>query len=86
MLSIPLVIQNNASTRASALLRDIAPRQDRVPVDDRVDLPEIQESFRVSFSDQTRVQHAGNRPEHQPTRQQGLGPTGIEAYLRVAGF
>lgn len=86
MLPIPLTPPGTASSRASALTHDIAPRQDRIPADDRVDLPEIQESFRISFSDQARVQHAANQTEHQPYRHEGLGPTGIDAYRRVATF
>ena len=35
----------------SGVLREFVMRQDRPPRDQRVDLPEIQESFRVSFSD-----------------------------------
>ena len=36
-------------------MRELAVRQDRLPQDERIDLPEIQESFRVSFSDEARL-------------------------------
>jgi len=48
------------------LLRELAVRQDRLPQDERIDLPEIQESFRVSFSDEARaagISGAGNETQ-----------------------
>ena len=39
------------SASRSILLREFVPRADRVPRDERVDVPEIQESARVNFSD-----------------------------------
>lgn len=41
-----------ALVQRGAILREFAMRQDRVPLDERVDLPEIQESYRVNFSDE----------------------------------
>lgn len=38
----------------SPWLRDLAVRRDRIPLGERSDLPEIEESFRVSFSDAVR--------------------------------
>ncbi|NTV70616.1 MAG: hypothetical protein HGA71_10765 [Azonexaceae bacterium] len=85
MLPIFGFYASNASQRAGVILREIATRSDRVPVAERVDLPEIQESFRVSFSNEARVQPA-SPPDRQPTRTDGLGPTGIDAYRRIAGY
>lgn len=84
MLPIPIVNASNASQRAGSILREVAPRSDRVPADDRVDLPEIQESFRVSFSDQVRVRDSANQPDRPPIPAEGLIPTGVEAYRRIA--
>jgi len=43
---------NNAATALrSGILREFVLRQDRPSRDQLIDLPEIQESFRVSFSD-----------------------------------
>ncbi|MCX9155417.1 hypothetical protein OPU71_04695 [Niveibacterium sp. 24ML] len=38
----------------SPWLRDLAVRRDRIPLGERTDQPEIEESFRVSFSDAVR--------------------------------
>lgn len=84
MLPIPSLFLSNASQRVGAILREIAPRGDRPPVDDQVDLPEIQESFRVSFSDESRLQSAANPSDRQPARATGLGPVGLDAYRRIA--
>lgn len=52
MLILDRVILNSLqSPLRSGALREFAMRQDRLPADQQVDLPEIQESFRVSFSD-----------------------------------
>lgn len=86
MLPIPPQFTLNASQRTGAFLREIAPRVDRIPADDRVDLPEIQESFRVSFSEEARAQASTNPPDRQPNRPEGLIQTGVEAYRRVAAL
>lgn len=55
---LPIAYLNLANVPAfrSVQVRDaLMARQDRVPPADQLDLPEIQESFRVSFSDETRV-------------------------------
>ncbi len=39
-------------TQRGSIFREFAVRQDRVPLSERVDLPEIQESYRVNFSDE----------------------------------
>jgi hypothetical protein len=39
-----------ATVARGSILREFVPRGDRVPRDQRVDAPEIQESFRVNFS------------------------------------
>ncbi|GAA5174475.1 hypothetical protein GCM10025771_04280 [Niveibacterium umoris] len=39
----------------SPWLRDLAIRRDRIPRDERADAPEIEEAFRVSFSDAVRA-------------------------------
>ena len=50
------------------VLREFVPRTDRVPRDQRIDMPEIQESTRVSFSNAAlaaaagRVREAVQRP------------------------
>ncbi len=58
---LPIAYLNLANVPAfrSVQMRDaLMARQDRVPQADQVDLPEIQESFRVSFSDETQVGEA----------------------------
>ena len=69
---IPLAYPSNVlaaqAQRPGTLLRELAARQDRVAPDQRVDLPEIQESFRVSFSDEARASGSslGNEQPHSP--------------------
>lgn len=69
---IPLAYPSNVlaaqAQRPGTLLRELAARQDRVAPDQRVDLPEIQESFRVSFSDEARASgsNLGNEQPHSP--------------------
>lgn len=58
----------------AAGLREFFTRPDRLPQDQRVDLPEIQESFRVSFSEEalaaayeeTRDTTQKTRPSDEP--------------------
>lgn len=49
MNTSPLLLPSINNNR-SVVLRELAPRTDRIPRDQRVDVPEIQESFRVNFS------------------------------------
>ena len=52
MLPLDRLPTNSAATALrSGVLREFVMRQERPARDQRVDLPEIQESFRVSFSD-----------------------------------
>lgn len=44
-----------SSLARSPWLRDLALRRDRIPLDERADMPEIEEAFRVSFSDAVRT-------------------------------
>lgn len=67
---IPLAYPSNVlaaqAQRPGTLLRELAARQDRVAPDQRVDLPEIQESFRVSFSDEAHASGSGSLGNEQP--------------------
>lgn len=56
MLPISYLNLANVPAFRSVQVRDgLVARQDRVPPAEQVDLPEIQESFRVSFSDEARL-------------------------------
>ena len=56
MLPISYLNLANVPAFRSVQVRDgLVARQDRVPPSEQVDLPEIQESFRVSFSDDARL-------------------------------
>lgn len=74
--------------RPGTVGREFAPRQDRVPTDARVDLPEIQESWRVSFSDNARVAPGtANRQEDRPAEASVLSPgiaAALASYRRIA--
>lgn len=68
-LPYPAALQTIPAPRPGALLRELAVRQDRLPQDERIDLPEIQESFRVSFSDEARAASTcANRSARSVTR------------------
>jgi hypothetical protein len=91
---IPLHYPSNLlsanALRPGAVLRELSVRQDRVPLDQRVDLPEIQESFRVNFSDEARA--SGSRgPVNEPYRppQGGANPETerrLQIYAQIAGL
>lgn len=91
---IPLTYPSNLlsayALRPGNLLREVAARQDRIPQDQRVDLPEIQESFRVSFSDEARAYESSGLGNEQ-YRQAPAGTTPenaqkLRAYDRVAAL
>ncbi|MBS1145658.1 MAG: hypothetical protein H6R14_3064 [Proteobacteria bacterium] len=71
-------------------LREFVMRQDRVPRDQRVDLPEIQESFRVSFSDAAlaaSVEDTRNvMQKATPTDERGAAELQLRAYLAIAAL
>ena len=91
---IPFIYPSNLlsanALRAGSLLRELSTRQDRVPTDQRVDLPEIQESFRVSFSDEARA-NASSGPGNEPYRPPVVGANPetarkLRAYELIAGL
>ena len=82
-------IQNSTlSPLRSAVLREFVMPPDRLPRDQRFDLPEIQESFRVNFSDAALAASAeGPRTVMQkarPTDEQGATELLLRAYLAIA--
>ncbi|WP_295006723.1 hypothetical protein [uncultured Dechloromonas sp.] len=91
---IPLTYPSNLlsahAQRPGSLLREVAARQDRVPQDQRVDLPEIQESFRVSFSDEARAyESSGLGNEQYRQAPAGTPPENarkLRAYDTIAGL
>ncbi len=74
--------------RLGAVGRELAPRTDRLALDARVDLPEIQESWRVSFSDGARVgpavadREAGQAPAGE--RQARAVAVALASYRQIA--
>lgn len=74
----------------SAVLREFVMLQDRLPRDQRFDLPEIQESFRVNFSDAALAASAeGARTVLQkarPADDQGATVLQLRAYLAIAAL
>lgn len=56
MLSIPLLPPGlQRPPQPGSVSRELSPRSDQLPVDAQVDLPEIQQSWKVSFSDDARA-------------------------------
>jgi hypothetical protein len=84
-------IQNTLSGAANitplrgAFLRELAPRQDRVAPDQRIDSREIQESFRVSFSNAVRADATGATRDAAQTPVELASP-GIRAYQQIAAL
>jgi hypothetical protein len=92
-----MLIQNSSNLSAVrqtpsgiGLLREFVMRQDRLPVDQRVDLPEIQESFRVNFSDAALAASAeGTRNVLQtasPSDERGASDLKLRAYMAMAAL
>ncbi len=73
MISISTAVGAPAAPSRSNVMREIVPRADRVPRDERVDVPEVQESTRVNFSDAARAAASGR------TRDAVQSPTYTEA-------
>ncbi|MBP5985792.1 MAG: hypothetical protein KA538_01245 [Azonexus sp.] len=71
-------------------LREFVMRQDRIPRDQRVDLPEIQESTRVTFSDAALAASAeGTRnvvQKARPTDERGAAELQLRAYRAIASL
>lgn len=89
MMLLDRLPTNAAATPVrSRILREFVMRQDRPASDQRVDLPEIQESFRVSFSDAALMAFANDvrtDPKNaQPTNQQRPTERQLHAYLAIA--
>lgn len=91
MLPVDRLPTNPAATALrSGILREFVMRQDRPPRDQRVDLPEIQESFRVSFSDAALAASAENvrtaLQKARPADEQGATERLLQVYLTVAAL
>lgn len=69
----------------NAFWRELANRQDRVAPDQRIDTREIQESYRVSFSDAVRADTAGATRDAAQTPVELVSP-GIRAYQQIAAL
>lgn len=72
----------------TGLLREFVMRQDRIAADQRVDLPEIQESFRVNFSEAALAASAeGTRNVLQtasPGDERGASELKLRAYMAIS--
>jgi hypothetical protein len=59
-LTFPLASAPSAATlQRGRVQRELVAQPDRLPLERRVDIPEIQESYRVSFSDAARAEQPG---------------------------
>lgn len=92
MFSTPLPppIPGNASLRPGSIGRELALRTDRPPADDVVDLPEIQQSDRVSFSDEARTLAAGGARDESPRQRATTIETrwrhALDTYRQIAAL
>ena len=84
-LPYPAALQTIPAPRPGALLRELAVRQDRLPQDERIDLPEIQESFRVSISDEARAAGMGGVGNEAPAGN-SISDRRLEVYQAIAGL
>lgn len=91
MLPLDRLPTNPAPTALrSGILHEFVMRQDRLPRDQRVDLPEIQESFRVSFSDAALAASAEDvrtvLQKARPSDEQGATGRPLQSYLTIAAL
>lgn len=90
IIPLPPPIAGNASLRPSSIGRELAPRTDRPPTDDVVDLPEIQQPDRVSFSDEARILAAGSPRDESPRQLATTIETrwrhALDAYRQIAAL
>lgn len=86
-MSIQNILPGTASPSLlrSSFWRELAPRQDRVAPDQRIDTREIQESYRVSFSDAVRTDATGATRDSAQKPVEFVSPA-IGAYRQVAGL
>lgn len=91
MLPLDKLSPNPAQIPSRAgVLREFVMRQDRLARDQRVDLPEIQESFRVSFSDAALAASAEDArsvlQKSRPADEGGATELKLRAYMEVAAL
>lgn len=91
MLPIPLPpLATNAALRPGSIGRELAPHTDRLPADAVVDLPEIQQSERVSFSGEARALAAGDVRDESPRQLATVVETrwrsALDAYRQTAAL
>ncbi|PKO90212.1 MAG: hypothetical protein CVU16_10675 [Betaproteobacteria bacterium HGW-Betaproteobacteria-10] len=91
MLLLDRLPTNPAATALrGGVLREFVMRQERPARDQRVDLPEIQESFRVSFSDAALAASAEDvrtvLQKARPADEQGATGRSMQAYLTIAAL
>jgi len=91
MLPLDRLPTNAAATALrSGILREFVMRQERPARDQRVDLPEVQESFRVNFSDGALAASAEDvrtvLQKARPTDEQGATERRLQAYLEIAAL
>ena len=86
MLPISYINLANVPAFRSVQVRDgLVARQDRVPPAEQVDLPEIQESFRVSFSDEARAAGMSGAGNERPAGN-SVSDKRLDAYRAIAGL
>lgn len=91
MLPLDRLLTNpTLSPLRGGVLREFIMRQDRPSHDQRVDLPEIQDSFRVNFSDAALAASTeGARnvlQKARPTDEGGATELKLRAYLAIAAL
>ncbi|MBL8429123.1 MAG: hypothetical protein JNJ95_04430 [Dechloromonas sp.] len=90
LLQDRLPSSSTAAPLRTGILREFAIRLERPARDQRVDLPEIQESFRVNFSDAVMTAPTeGARSVLQkarPSDEQGAAELKLRAYLSIAAL
>jgi hypothetical protein len=79
-LTFPLASAPSAATlQRGRVQRELVAQPDRLPLERRVDIPEIQESYRVSFSDAARAEQPGQMRNFSP----GGTPGSLDSRLRL---
>lgn len=86
-LTVPLASAPAAATlQRGRVQRELVAQPDRLPLERRVDIPEIQESSRVSFSDDVRAELPGRTRNSSPGGAPGPQDSRLRLYRETAAL
>ena len=83
---LPATVPAAATLRRGRVQQELVAQPDRLPPDRRVDLPEIQEAYRVSFSDALRAEFPGQMRNFSPSGMTGSVDNRLKLYREIAAL